>query len=259
VFRLTRAPVVVRIAGSTAVRNRTNKVVNAARWLAEHDAPAVRLLPGIEQPIKAAGHVATLWQEVPAVGPKPTGADLGSILKVIHALPAPTVELPAWNPLGPMRERLDDPEGIEPEDLAFLRERCGAMAEELASVEYVLPSGPVHGDAFMGNLIPGPNGPVICDFDSASTGPREWDLTPVATGRLRFSYPGNTHNELAASYGFDVMSWDGFPVLRQLRELQLVTSVVPVLRSNPSLRSQWEHRLKTFRSGDVTAKWTPYR
>jgi hypothetical protein len=55
--------------------------------------------------------------------------------------------------------------------------------------------------------------PVICDFDSTSTGPREWDLTPAAVGKLRFNYPVDTDGQLASAYGFDVITWNGFPVL----------------------------------------------
>jgi hypothetical protein len=80
----------------------------------------------------------------------------------------------------------------------------------------------------------------------------------VAAGSLRFLNKTDNQTPLVAAYGLDVMTWDGFPVLRRLRELQLVTSVVPVLRSNPSLYEQWRHRLRTFRDGDDTARWEPY-
>ena len=104
----------------------------------------------------------------------------------------------------------------------------------------------------------GPAGPVICDFDSLADGPREWDLTPVAVGRLRFDYPGDAYGELAAHYGFDVLNWTGFPVLRKIRELKLVTSVVPILRSNPGIREQWAFRLQSFKNRDVMARWSTY-
>jgi hypothetical protein len=123
----------------------------------------------------------------------------------------------------------------------------------------VLPAGIIHGDPFLGNLIPGPHGSVLCDFDSTCIGPREWDLTPIAVGKLRFNYPHDDHSLVAARYGFDVTAWGGFPVLRRIRELKLVTSVVPVLRSNPDVREQWQHRFTTFKHGDVGAKWETYK
>lgn len=258
VFRLTRAPIVVRVAGSGTASARIHKVVKVARWLEEHDVPAVRLLPGVPQPVTAAGHLLTLWRAVPHTGPPPTGGDLAGVLRHIHRLPPPTFELPPWRPLDEIRQRLAEPEGIEAADLAFLRDCTDALEDDLRQLAYQLPPGPIHGDAFLGNLISGPQGTVICDFDSTSTGPREWDLTPVAVGRLRFDYPGDAHRELADRYGFDVTRWEGFAVLRRLRELKLVTSVIPVLRSNPDIRQQWQHRFNSFKRGDTTARWTPY-
>jgi Ser/Thr protein kinase RdoA (MazF antagonist) len=259
VFRLSTAAVIVRIAGSATMRARLSKVIQVARWLADSDIPAVRLLPDLEQPVAVDGHLATFWTEVPASGPPPTGADLAAILHRLHALPQPPFGLPPWKPTDEIRQRLAEPEGVDPDDLTFLLERCDHVDHDLSQLEYVLPAGPIHGDPFMGNLIPGPHGPVICDFDAACTGPREWDLTPVAVGKLRFDYPHDTHTELAASYGFDVTTWNGFPALRQVRELKLVTSVIPILRSNPSIHTQWRHRLQTFKAGDTAAKWSTYR
>jgi aminoglycoside phosphotransferase (APT) family kinase protein len=219
----------------------------------------VRLLGDVPQPLRVNGQLVTLWHEVVATGPRPTGGSLASILRQVHALPDPEFPLPPWTPFDEIRQRLAEPEGVGQADLDFLLECCGDVEDQLRGIEYRLPPGPIHGDAFLGNLIPGPDGPILCDFDSTAHGPREWDLTPVAVGRLRFDYDRDTHGELASRYGFDVTQWSGFPVLRAVRELKLVTSVVPILRSNPSIRPQWEYRLRTFRSGDASARWSTYR
>jgi hypothetical protein len=99
---------------------------------------------------------------------------------------------------------------------------------------------------------------LICDFDSAAIGPREWDLTPMAVGSLRLNRPPNEQRDFADAYGLDVTTWDGFPILRRLRELQLVTSVLPALNANPALRPQWEHRLTSLRDRDLGVRWVPY-
>ena len=54
-------------------------------------------------------------------------------------------------------------------------------------------------------------------------------------------YPTDHHSPLAAEYGFDVLTWSGFPVLRQLRELRLVTSLLPVLNTNPRIHPSTSH------------------
>ena len=257
VFRLPAAKAVVRIAGSATMTRRVQKVIRVARWFQHHDVRAVRLLP-VDQPIVVDGLTATLWAEVPNTGPAATGADLANILTHIHGLPPPPAGLPRWAPLQEIRQRLDDPEGVSASDVAYLSEQCDQLEEHLAKLEYTLPEGPIHGDAFIGNLITAPDGPVICDFDSSCIGPREWDLTPLAVGRLRFDYPGDEYGPLTAQYGFDVITWPGFPTLRRLRELKLVTSLVPVLNSRPTLRAQWQHRFDTFRAGDEATRWSAY-
>lgn len=256
VFDLPRAEVVVKVAGSRLVTERIPKVVEVARWLEEHEFPAVRLLADVDQPVCSYGHQATLWRREPGDGPEPTGRDLAALIRRFHSLP-PLAGLPTWDPMRGIRQRLAEADGIGTDELAFLAGRASALESELAGLEPTLEPGPIHGDVFLGNLIPNERGPVLCDFDSTSVGPREWDLTPVAVGSLRFDYEVDPHPSFAATYGFDVTSWDGFPVLRQLRELQLVTSVLPVLRSNPTVREQFGHRLASLQAGDA-GRWQPY-
>lgn len=68
---------------------------------------------------------------------------------------------------------------------------------------------------------------------------------PAAVGTIRFRYKPDAHAGLAQAYGVDVTVWPGLSTLRRLCELQLVTSVLPVLNASPSLRAQWQYRLDT--------------
>ena len=256
VFDLPRADVVIKVAGSRLVTERMPKVIEVARWLEANDFPAVRLHRGVAQPIHSHGHAATVWNRVEAGGLAPTGRELAQLILRFHRLP-PLATLPIWAPLVSIRQRIAEADGLEADDLDFLTARCDEVDRQLARLSPGLPPGPIHGDAFLGNLIPHTTGPVLCDFDSTSFGPREWDLAPVAVGSLRFDYEDDPHGPFAAAYGYDVTTWDGFPVLRSLRELQLVTSVLPVLRSNPPIRDQFEHRLSSLRAGDAV-RWQPY-
>jgi len=260
VYRLPRAGAVVRIATSSAMAHRVPKVVEVARWLAARDIPAVRLLPGVPAPVSAGGALATVWADAgPGAPPAPTAAELGAALRRLHAVTPPRPQLPRWDPLDDVRRRMSDAEALPAADRAFLEELAGRVAEGLRTVRYRLPPVVIHGDAHLGNLIRRPDGQVVlCDFDSVSIGPAEWDLVPVAVGTIRFGYPAARHAQLAAAYGLDVTRWDGWPVLRAVRELKLVTSVLPILASSPTAAAQFRVRLDSLRSGDPTVRWRPY-
>ncbi|WP_433580769.1 hypothetical protein [Nocardia brasiliensis] len=63
---------------------------------------------------------------------------------------------------------------------------------------------------------------------------------------MRFDYSIDHHEQLVTSYENDVTTWPHFWVLRDLRELQLVTSVLRTLPENPSLIPQWRRRFTSF-------------
>ncbi|WP_436493041.1 phosphotransferase family protein [Actinokineospora sp. HUAS TT18] len=257
VFELVGAPVVVRIVGSVALRHRVDKVVRVARWFAEHGVPAVRLIDGLTQPVLVGDYAATVWRTVDKSGPAPCPADLARLLRQVHALPPPEA-LPAWDPLDDVRRRIGEAEGLDRDNAAFLRDRCDLVEGWLSCLDFPLPPGFVHGDAHLGNLIPGPAGPVLCDFDSSCVGPPEWDLTPFAVGVRRFGQSPSQYDELVRGYGFDVTRWAGFSVLREVRELKLITSVLPIMNSTPEVRPELLKRLRDFRSGNTSAQWTRY-
>jgi aminoglycoside phosphotransferase (APT) family kinase protein len=259
VYRLASAPVVIRIAASWGLRHRVAKVVRIANWLAGHDFPSVRLWSGIEQPVRVGDYLATVWDEVPTITRKPTTRDLAALLRSLHELPRPAFDLPAWAPLDDVDRRIADAEELADDDREFLEQRRATLAEQLKILEFPLPSAVVHGDAHLGNLIPGPDGPILCDFDSTSWGPPEWDLTPVLVAQQRFGGSVRESRTLLRTYGFDVTTWPGFEVLRQVRELKLVTSVLPILRSNPEVAPELRRRLASVRSGDPGDRWSRYR
>jgi aminoglycoside phosphotransferase (APT) family kinase protein len=258
VFRLARQPVVVRIVASRALRHRVAKVVRVAAWFAEHDVPAVRLLSGVAQPVRVGGHLATVWEMVPEGGARPRGRDLARLLRRVHALPAPPFPLPTWEPLDDVRRRLDEADGLDDADRELLLERCDEVASRIDDLDFALPQGLIHGDAHLGNLIPSPAGPVLCDFDSTCVGPPEWDLAPLAVGVVRFGEPAGRYRELSRTYGLDVTRWPGFPVLREVRELKLITSVLPIMTSHPEVRPELMRRLDDFRRGDTSSRWSRY-
>lgn len=258
VFQLAGQPVVVRIVASNALRHRADKVVRVATWLAEHEVPAVRLLPGIVQPVRAGRYLATVWETASPGGRRQRGRDLAKLLRGLHALPKPAFRLPTWEPLDDVRRRIGEADGLDGADLAFLLDRCAQVSDRLAAVEFGGPPVLLHGDAHLGNVIPTAAGPVLCDFDSSCLGPPEWDLTPLAVGVVRFGEPAGRYREFVRTYGMDVTRSPVFPVLREVRELKLITSVLPILSSRPEVRPELLRRLADVRGGDTSARWARY-
>jgi hypothetical protein len=258
VFRLPRHPVIMKVMTSPSLTCRARAAVAAANLLAAHGVPAVRLWPSQSQPLLVNDHAVTIWRYEDPVGPSPTGEEMGRLINRLRAVPVVDVDLPRWNPVGPIRSRIAEAEDVEADDIAFLSGECDDIEERLPEVDYALPESVVHGDAHLANVVPTGHGPVWCDFDGTCLGPAEWDLIPAAVASIRFPGPDDVHRQLVRTCGLDVTRWTGFPVFRKIREVNMLTSVLPNLRGNPRVRHEFQHRLRSLRSGDSHARWHRY-
>lgn len=257
VFRLAKHPLVVRLVTFPSYVPRAELAVAAARVFAEHRVPAIRLLPGVPQPVRAGDFVATVWQAVNPTGPRPGGADLARLMRAVHAVP-PCGGLPEWDPLTDFDNRVWDT-AMSRADRAFLLARSAELAAATAELRFALPTSVLHGDAHLGNVIPGPDGPVLCDFDSCSVGPPEWDLTPVAVADVRFRRPAAHQRDFIEAYGFDVREWEGFEVMHGIRDLKLIAGVFPRVGSSPAVQAEFDRRMASLRSGRRFERWWAVR
>jgi Ser/Thr protein kinase RdoA (MazF antagonist) len=204
--------------------------------------------------------------------------DLAPPLRRLHELVALPVMLPRWNPVGKARERLLHAAGLQGPYLQFMRRWatdlglvfeeiisylihwCNELDGALKTTEWALPVGVIHGDAHTGNLLVDQRGStVMCDFDSTVNGPREWDLVPAAHGPVRFGRRTDDYAAFARAYGFDVTRWTGWQTLRQIRELQLVTSVIGAVPGRPDVADQLAWRLWSILNADDSAIWQRYQ
>lgn len=144
-------------------------------------------------------------------------------------------------------------------DRDFLLCRSAELAAAVAELQFALPTAVLHGDAHLGNVISGPERPVLCDCDSCAVGLPEWDLTPVAVGTVRFTKPAAHQRDLIETYGFDVRDWDGFEVLHGIRDLKLIAGVFPRTGSPPAVQAEFDHRMASLRAGRRFERWRTVR
>jgi aminoglycoside phosphotransferase (APT) family kinase protein len=258
VFALPSAGIVIRITRSHSLYDRAGKVARLAAWFTQVNAPTIRLAPDLEQPIAVNGLLATIWTYVEPCPPSPFVDDLGRALRQFHALGTPPFDLPTWNPVEDARRRLADAESLDERDRAFLLQWCDQLAPRVADLNAHTPSGLIHADAHVGNLLrERPDRVVLCDFDATCVGPWQVDLVAVAVGETRFGRSG-AQTALAIAYGYDVTTDPDWPTFREARELKMVAAAVPLLASGPAVAEQFAVRLRSIVDDDPHARWTPF-
>ncbi|MFC8850691.1 MULTISPECIES: phosphotransferase [unclassified Micromonospora] len=281
-------PFVIRLAAGAHAMTLARRVVSVAACLERLGMPTVRLATGVAaQPIVSGDWVATVWQHVPTVGDEPKPVDLAAPLRALHGIGQIDLALPVWSPIEKFRRRIDAAAVLPPESAAELEQwsmaefgiraadllrdlhrRCDVLEEDLDRAVWRLPPGIIHGDAHTGNvLLPaaGQDGasrpqPMLCDLDGICIGPREWDLVPTAHGVVRFGRSPADYQDFVDSYGVDITESAGcWPVLRRVRELQLVTSTIDALAGRPEVAHELAHRLRSLFTEDLRAIWHRYQ
>ncbi|GIH90307.1 phosphotransferase family protein [Planobispora siamensis] len=258
VYHLPAEGAVVRLAQAAAPGkyDRLATSVRVTRWLSDQGFPTVRPLE-VRQPVAAEGFLVTFWHHERHAGPAPDPVDLGTILRRLHELPPVPFELPTHDPFGPVRRAIDACRVLGRDDLDWLLGRCDELAETYYErTRFALPYGLIHGDAHRGNLIRTPEGLLLCDWDSVCAGPRETDLIPTLQG-VRFGLTEEQRAGFVRAYGHDLTVWAGYPVMRDMRELQTLTAILRNAHRDPVARDELRHRLDSLRAGDDRL-WHPF-
>lgn len=260
VFRLA-SPAVARVSRWGEV-DHARRTVSVARWLDSVDYPAVRLIEvSAAQPIVVDGHAVTFWQAVSDNGDEyATVAEVADTLVQLHALTAPaSLELPRLSPFKSAASRITDSRWLSQDDATFLTGMLDDLRDKYSRLDFVLPQGVIHGDANVGNVLHDFRGkPVVIDLDGFSIGPREWDLALTAVYYDSFRWhTREEYDVFARAYGFDIMGWSGYPVMRAVREFLMVTWVVQQAGESDRVASEAAKRIEALRTGASRLDWQP--
>jgi len=262
IFRLAgrSSAIVVRVGRDAGRLPIAERELCFSRWLGGNGAvPVARVHEEIpDQPRMVDGHPVTFWRYVEPQPDQPTAVDLAGILRKLHAFSTSPCDLPPFDPLFNVRARLRHGLGLTNDDRDFLGSRCEAVGAALPELEFELPPGPIHGDAHTGNLLGGRGAAVLSDFEVCATGPREWDLVPVAVGRARLGISTQQWQDFVAAYGFDVCAWSGYPVLREARELGMTTWLAQNAAESEDIAREVALRIRSLRDGDHGRTWTAF-
>ncbi|MCX5206885.1 aminoglycoside phosphotransferase family protein [Streptomyces sp. NBC_00237] len=254
VFLLPEAHTVVRVsrAGGEASIARA---VAVTRWLADQGVPVTEPLD-VKQPVLAGEYVVSLWDHYPQPEGAPPGVyHLGVLLRQLHEVQLPPVELPSYQPHVSLRESVRASVALSSEDADWLLGRSDELVKAYSQLDFPLGEGLIHGDAYPGNVLWDGAGARLGDWDEAAFGPREVDLANTFQG-VRF---GRTQEQLRAfseAYGYDLAGWPGLLVLTELRDLHTLGSFIRrVDKGDEEAAAQLWMRLEVLKSGDREAAW----
>jgi aminoglycoside phosphotransferase (APT) family kinase protein len=260
VYSLSSA-VVARISRKGADLAEAQRAVAVARWLESVDYPAVRALD-VGQPITVDGHIVSFWISVSGNGDDwASTSEIAEIIRRLHALEPPAaLELPRLAPFDKAEQRIRTSEGLEVSDREFMFTRLAELQGKWPELVFVQPEGVIHGDASVGNVLRDRNGvPTLMDLDGFAIGPREWDLVLTAIYYDRFGWHTQDEYEaFAETYGFDVMTWPGYPVMRDVREFLMVTWLAQKASENEELATETRKRISALRTGASRRNWKPW-
>jgi len=249
--------VVARI-GRPGSQETAAREVQVARWLATTNVCAVPALDGVPQPTVVSNRPVTWWELLPPHRPGTT-AELGAVLRALHALPPPDDPmLPVHDPFAGLGVQLGGTTVLDDSDLAWLLAHLDRLRGQYRTLGSTDASRVVHGDAWQGNVaVPRGGRPILLDFEHVCLGQPDWDLVPIAVDYTDFArLTAEDYSAFVDAYGgHDVTSTEGFRVLAEIQELRWVSYVLSKASDGTAARAETRHRIACLR-GEVPRPWT---
>lgn len=246
---------IVRIARDTSWYATAEREVRVALALLKASVPCVNPLP-VRQPLTIAGHPVTFWAEIPGPLGRPDPADLGSVLRRMHAVPD-DVDVPPLDPWAHIAERIYRAR-IGDADRRRMHEVLDTVRQDWPTARFELGAGLIHGDAHLGNLVRSSAGNVVLtDLDSVCTGPREWDLTPTGLYATSLGWISRTQYAafVAAYGGYDITTAPAFPLLSRMRELRMTAWLAMHTDESDLIAAEVAHRIDCLVDPALPRHW----
>jgi len=241
---------VVKIAPPGIGVAQVQPTVAFVEWLTRRGFPTVPLYPGVAQPLEVDGYAVTVWQRLDPAHDNPvTAAELGGLLRQLHALAAPPVPLRPLEPIGSIRRSIVASTILVADDRLLLHSHLDQLAQAWATMSFELPTGLIHADPQAGNALRRPDGcPVLADWDAAATGPREWDLATIAVHCRRFTPDDfDAFDAFSTAYGWDLAGWKHVEDLCRLRELKMIATNARKSRAGTGAAREVHRRIAALR------------
>ncbi|MFB7026256.1 MULTISPECIES: phosphotransferase family protein [Streptomyces] len=255
VLLLEKEQVVAKIARKGTDVGSVARTVTFVRWLLDSGFPTVPLHP-CDQPLIVDGHAVTLWTYLPQPE-RPVAAEaLAGPLKTLHSLPPPPIALAEHDNIRAIRRSLTAITCLPAVALRLLEEEADRLEEALREVRFSLAPGLIQGDPQHRNALHTTHGSaVLCDWDTVAHGQPEWDLVTVEVHCRRFGYGQAHYQAFVDAYGWDVTKCADYSVLRDIRELRMITTNARKVRHAPDSLSEIQRRFEGLRTRDKQLTW----
>lgn len=254
VYHLEDEALVAKVARPEYGIEHTKRTVETVRWLAGMDFPTVPLAD-FDQPIVIDGSAVTFWSYLPQ-GHRVTTAGIAAPLRLLHSLGKPPAAVPPLGAIPAIWYSISSQTILTEDEREYLASQCTGLAAAAKGLNYEQPARLLHGDPHHANTLWSTDHAVLSDWDSIVIGPVEWDLVTVDVHCRRFGYPPGEYEAFCASYGRNIRQWDGYPVLRDIRELRMIATNSRKSAAGSPAADEVKWRIAQQRNGINEATWS---
>ncbi|MFE3446028.1 phosphotransferase enzyme family protein [Nocardia sp. NPDC059180] len=254
IYRLPNSRIVIRIA-KPGQRGAAERELLIADWLRDSNVPAVEPADIATPFVMIEDRPVTFWKEL-SEHRGGTATEIALALRRLHALESPPF-LSALDPFVRLDKRIDAASTVADHDGQWLRQHLDTLRENWAEQPDGLSWGPIHGDAWEGNVVTTNDGTTLfLDLERTSIGAPEWDLVSTAIKHTSFGWiTRERYTRFEQAYGFDVTDWTGFPLLRDIREMRMTCMAAQAAASNPTHVNQAQLRIDCLRGRRGPRPW----